>query len=521
VQVGDHNRQFNVYNQVVDGQVARRPRVTVHGEIDSPYLGLKAFGGDDAGLFFGREAAAGDILQRLTQRLGTPRILVVSGVSGAGKSSLLRAGVLPRLDSGGLGGAPPAGPWPRAVLTPARSPLDELATHVAPLAGVDAAALCRSLREDPSGFALTARAAALRTDGPGRLLIVIDQFEQVFTQSPDEAERRALIAALHAAATAGHGPKQEPAALVVLVVRADFEVRCTEYEELADAVQDRYLLNPMTGREFRLAITRPAEIADAIVAPDLVDELLRAVRGSPATGVLPHLSHALDQAWRNRAKDDTLGLADYEHAGGLEGSIAASAERAFGRLTSEQQAAARPVFMRMVTTGSDLVVSASRATRAELTAGAAMGASAADVDAVLEAFAAERLLMLGDDYAEISHEVLLTAWGKLRAWLDGDKIDMARYSRLTADARDWDASKRPWSYLYRPERLEEAEAAAKRWASAPGRYPALGPVAQAFLGAARHAARRSRRVRRGIMAILSALTVAAAATAVLAVHYWV
>jgi len=517
VQAGDHNRQVNFFTQVVAGEVARPGRITVHGEIDSPYLGLRAFGEDDAAFFFGREKAAWEILERLKRRLEVPEPLVVSGVSGAGKSSLLRAGVLPRMSEAGLAPAPGAPPWPHVVLTPARAPLAELAAHVAPLTGVDAAALLRSLRADPAGFALSVRSAtAISPNDPGRLLLVIDQFEQAFTQCDDETERRAFIAALHAAATVRHGAARVPAALVVLVVRADSEARCAEYEELADVVQDRYLLAPMTERQLRLAITRPAEMADASVEPDLVDELLRAVRGSSAAGVLPHLSHALDQAWRGRAEDDVLTLADYERVGGVEGSIAASADRAFGRLTGAQRALTQPVFMRLVTTSSDLVVSAGRATRAELTAGVS---ETADVDATIESFAAERLLTVGEDYVEISHEVLLTAWEKLRGWLDGDKIDMARYSRLNADARDWDANERPAAYLYPSGRLDEVDAATRRWSAVPGRYPALGPVAQAFLSAARGAARRARWIRRGVIAVLSALTLAAATTAVLAGHY--
>jgi WD40 repeat protein len=519
VQIGDHTRQVNYFTQVVAGQVAHRPRITVHGEIESPYLGLRSFTQDDAAFFFGREAAAQDILSRLTSRLDRPLPLVVSGVSGAGKSSLLQAGVLPRLAGAGPASTPVGPPGPSLILTPARAPLTELAVATASLTGTVPADLRRSLRDDPAGFALTLRAIMAQRDlgirdEPGRIVLVVDQFEQVFTQCDDDAERRAFIAAISAVATTGFGPRHAPAALVVLVVRSDFEAQCAAYEELTDAVQDRYLLTPMTEQQLRHAITRPAEIAGASVDRVLVDELLRVIRGPSAAGVLPHLSHALDQAWRNRAEDDVITLADYDHVGGIEGSIAASADRAFARLTQAQHAVAQPVFMRLVTTSSDLVVSAGRATRAELTAG-----TTADVDAILEAFAAERLLTLGDDSVEISHEVLLTAWGKLRGWLDGDKIDMARYSRLNADTREWEAHERRAAYLYPPGRLAEVDAATKRWTSVPGRYPPLAPAQQAFLDAARGAARRTRRVRRGVIAVLSALTIAAVVTAGLATHY--
>ena len=218
----------------------------------SPYRGLAVFGEQDAGWFFGREAAAAAVLDRMSRLLAGAGLLVVSGASGAGKSSLLRAGVLPRIREDGLAAAPGAASWPCVVFTPTRAPLDELALRVAPLAGADAAAVRRGLAADPEGFALTARQAALagppgpagEPDGrparrdqlrPRRLLLVVDQFEELFTQCAEEGQRRAFITALHAAATAGHGADQAPAALVVLGVRADFEARCADYPLLAGA----------------------------------------------------------------------------------------------------------------------------------------------------------------------------------------------------------------------------------------------------------------------------------------------
>src|SRR5579864_2996908 len=132
----------------------------------SPYRGLAAFGEQDAGWFFGREAAAIALLDRMSRLLAGVGLLVVSGASGAGKSSLLRAGVLPRIREDGLAAAPGAASWPCVVFTPTRAPLDELALRVAPLAGADAAAVRRGLAADPDGFALTARQAALA--GPPR-----------------------------------------------------------------------------------------------------------------------------------------------------------------------------------------------------------------------------------------------------------------------------------------------------------------------------------------------------------------
>src|SRR6476661_3771905 len=215
----------------------------------SPYPGLRVFGAQDAGWFFGREAVTLALLDRLSHLLSGVSLLVVSGASGAGKSSLLNAGVLPRVREAGLPAVPGASSWPCARCTPTRAPLDELALRIAPLARVDAAAVRRGLAVDPEGFALTARQAALSgvpdplaqdAAEPRRLLLVVDQLEELFTQCADQEQRRAFVTALHAAATVRHYPGQTPAALVVLGMRADVEARCADYPELTEPVQDRY-----------------------------------------------------------------------------------------------------------------------------------------------------------------------------------------------------------------------------------------------------------------------------------------
>ncbi|MEV0418629.1 nSTAND1 domain-containing NTPase [Streptosporangium canum] len=557
VQIGEGNTQI-IYSYgrfTWSDSAGVPPLADVRGVVDSPYRGLNAFQERDAAYFFGREQVTGRLMARLSRQAETGGLLMVSGVSGAGKSSVLRAGILPRLRGSGLDGAPHATRWPCLLFTPTRTPLEELAVRIAALAGTDAGTVRHALTQDPAGFALTARQAALHAgaapgpptptpsaphppapdpaaqepaapepDGQRRLVLLIDQFEQLFTQCADDGQRAAFITALHAAATVGHGPDQAPAALVVLVVRADFEARCADYPPLAQAVQDRHLLTGMTERQLRLAITEPARQAGSEVEDDLTQTLLREIRtrrpaapsssstGPSATaaaggaGTLPLLSHALDQAWRHRT-GRMLTLADYERTGGIEGAVADSAQRVYDRLTPAQQDLTRQIFLRLATTGSDGTDTADRVPRAALTDGQAPE-HVCEVAAVLEAFAAERLLTLAAGTVEISHEVLLRAWPLLaEQWLAQTHADRLLHTRLRAAAAEWAPTRDP-SYLYTGSLLETA---AQRLADPAFPLP-LASAERDFLAAGTRAQQRRTRRRRASTTLLVVL-VALLATA--------
>ena len=347
--------------------------------------------------------------------------------------------------------------------------------------------------------------------------MVVDQFEQLFTQCADEEQRQAFITALHAAATAGHGPDQAPAALVVLGVRADFEARCADYPQLADAVQDRYLVTAMTERQLRMAITEPAKKAGSRVDDDLVDVLLREVphrQPGEAPGCCRCCRTPLTRPGA-AAPGMFSTLADYERTGGIEGAVADSAQRAYDRLTPAQQAAARQIFTRLTATSSDGVDTADRATRAELTAGKDP-AQARDVEAVLEAFAAERLLTLAAGTVEISHEVLLTAWPLLRdTWLAETHADRIVRTRLHNTAADWARHDRDPSYLYSGSLLETATETAARIDADPARHPPLSQAERDFLQASGRAHHRRVRRRQGLIAFLTAMVIGLASAAVL------
>jgi hypothetical protein len=316
-------------------------------------------------------------------------------------------------------------------------------------------------------------------------------------------------------------PEQPGLSFAALGIRADFEARCADYPQLAGAVQDRYLVTPMTERQLRMAITEPAKKAGSQVDDDLVEVLLAEMRagqpGAFGAGMLPLLSHALDQAWRSRT-GDAVTLADYERTGGIEGAVASSAQRAYDRLTPGQQAAARQVFTRVTATSSDGVDTADRVTAAELTDGKT-AAEARDVETVLEAFAAERLLTLAADTVEMSHEVLLTAWPLLRdTWLADTHADRIVRTRLHSTAAEWTRRARDPSYLYTGTLLQAATDTAARIGADPAHHPPLSQNERDFLDASQRSRRRRTRSRQGFVAFLVALLIGLSTATVLAVH---
>jgi hypothetical protein len=504
-----------------------------------PYLGLVPFGERDAPVFYGRGELADQLVQRLAGRLDGPGILLVAGESGAGKSSLLQAGLMPRLAAGALG--PGSERWPRRVIRPGGSPLRELAMQLAAVAGTDPVSVYRSLSAAPGEAPMLVELAVRTAVGrgadtepggpadaaaaiPPRLILVVDQFEELFTAAEDtDAERAgqgAFIAALHAAATVPAGRCKFPQALVVAVVRADFLGWLIAYPPLKAALDaGPFTVGPMTEAELRLAITGPAAEAGLVVEPALADAAIADLRDGTAqglgSGVLPLMSQAMAATWEHR-EGSALTLRGYQRAGGVADAVNRGARAAYDALTGSQQDAARLVFTQLTVVTPDGQVARRRCARADLRgAGPQM---AADIDAVIDVFSARRLLVLGQDSVEISHDVLLQAWKQLRDWLGDDQLDRALYSQVVTDAATWDVNGRDSSYLYRPGRLATIDAAAARWQIAPARYPPFPAASQAFLAAAHHAARRGIRRRRAVIAGLLALTVAAISAAGIAIH---
>ena len=506
-----------------------------------PYLGLVPFEERDARVFYGRSELVRQLVQRLLEHLDGSGILLVVGASGAGKSSLLRAGVMPSLEADALG--PGSGKWPRRVIRPTASPMRELAGHLADMAGLEPVSVYLSLSAAPGEIPLLIE-RAVRTatglgpdpvrDAPGdstcmvrpRLVLIIDQFEELLTlgedtdADPEEREARreqgeAFVTALQAAATMPAGPSGVPGALIVVAVRGDFLDRAIAYPPLAAAVQTGpFAVGPMSEAELRQAITGPAAEAGLAVEPALVEavvsELRERAQGGLGSGALPLMSQAMAATWERREGNE-LTLRAYQRAGGITDAVNRSAQTAYDSLTSSQQDAARVVFIRLTAITQDGQLARRRCSRAELYS--SEEGIKGDIDAVIGVFSAQRLLVLGEDSIEISHDVLLNAWTKLREWLGDDQLDRALYSQVVNDADAWKANERDSSYLYRSGRLAAIDAATRRWANAPARYPRLPATSAEFLRASERADRRRVRQRRGVIAFLLVLVVGFASVA--------
>jgi hypothetical protein len=363
--------------------------------------------------------------------------------------------------------------------------------QLADMAGVDPVSVYRSLSAAPGEAPMlvqqAVRTAAGRGAGTGpegqaaadsaappRLVLVIDQFEELFTagrdSEGDRAERDAFVAALHAAATVPAGPRALPA-LVVAMVRADFLGRLIAYPPLKAALDaGPFTVGPMSEAELRLAVTGPAAEAGLAVEPALAEAVIAELREGTTeglgSGALPLMSQAMAATWEHRVGSE-LTLRGYRRTGGGADAVNRGAQAAYDALTSAQQDAARLVFTQLTIVTAEGQLARRRCRITDPHAQAAELAT--DIDAVLDTFSGRRLLVLGQEHAEISHDVLLRSWKQLRDWLGDDQLDRALYSQVVSDAQTWDLDGRDSSYLYRPGRLATVDATAARWQNAPTR----------------------------------------------------
>ena len=345
---------------------------------------------------------------------------------------------------------------------------------------------------------------------------MVDQLEELFTACDRAPDRHAFLDLLTALAQAD--PRGGPAAaLVVLVLRADFYAACSRYPQLRSALgRGQVLIGPLTELELREAILFPARTVNLDMEPGLVELLLRdlGVTALPDTdepyeaGRLPLLAHALRGTWQRR-HGHTLTVAGYHATGGIHQAVATTAERLFTALDPAAQRAARPLFLRLVTLGDGTQDTRRRIPHNRLDT---LGDDPAATAQAVESFTAGRLLTRRQDGVEITHEALLHAWPRLRRWIDDDRAGHLLRQQLEEAAADWDGAGRDPGRLYRGHRL----AASRAWADpAPG---SLSRTATTFLAVSARHQRRAQRVRRALVAALTALALLASTAAVIALQ---
>uniref|UniRef100_UPI00130265F7 ATP-binding protein n=1 Tax=Crossiella equi TaxID=130796 RepID=UPI00130265F7 len=413
----------------------------------SPYAGLAPYRQEDAALFFGRDDVVADLLARLERH----PVVALFGASGAGKSSTLLAGLLPRLADRTV-----------VVCTPGEDPWRSCAQALAEPLGRRAGGLREDLRDDPAALGAALRELVAE---PGQVVLVVDQFEELFTLCA-EAERSAFIEAL--------GAVGGDRCRVVLGVRADFYPHCAAHPGLVAVLREGVVpLGSMSAADLRRAVTGPANAAGCAVEVDLVAHLVSGAAAEP--GVLPLLSHALAETWRRR-KGNTLTLAGFQATGGLAHALANTAETVHNGLTEEQRGLCRQLFRRLTAPGEGTGDTKRRVAHTELDPPSAE---------LAERFTTARLLVADEHGVELAHEALLSAWPRLRGWLVQDRDGLRVQRDLSYAATEWDRLDRDPGALYRGVRLAASAVLVSRKSRSTGDSAGFSRSAQSVAAASR------------------------------------
>ncbi|HEU5469255.1 MAG TPA: helix-turn-helix domain-containing protein [Actinophytocola sp.] len=414
------------WRQAVDDLSGQRAE---SGETVSPYLGLARFEPGDRDRFFGRDRLVDSLLTMVREQ----RFVALVGPSGSGKSSLLRAGLIPALGN-------TANPATIRILTPGTHPASQYADLV--------------------------RAA----DDAPETVVIVDQFEELFTLCRDLREQDRFIGLLLAAR------RPQSRLRVVVAIRADFYGRCAEHRRLATAVARAHLLvGPMTRGELREVIVKPATAEGLVVERALTARLIDEVAGEP--GGLPLLSHVLAETWQRR-RGRALTMEGYEAAGGVHGALTRTAEDFYVRLSSAQAAVARRLLLRLVTPGQDGPDTRRPAKRVEL-----IDTAPDDATVVLDQLARARLVSLDGDTVDLAHEALITAWPRLKNWIENDRERLRFHQQLAVAAHAWAELGHESGALYRGARL----VLTRDWLATDGAEDDLSPAERAFVTASIHA----------------------------------
>jgi WD40 repeat protein/serine/threonine protein kinase len=438
-------------------------------EVSNPYKGLRAFQVVDADDFFGRSA----LIQQLVGRLTDSRFLAVVGPSGSGKSSVVKAGLVPALQGGAI---PGSDKWFVAEMVPGVNPFEELEKALWPVAVDPPPSLVEPMRRDNHGLLNVIRRILPKEDG-AELLLVIDQFEELFTLVNDERQRDYFIDSLLTAVAEPNSPLR-----VLITLRADFYDRPLQVQPLGQWLKDNTeVVLPMSSEELALAIQEPAGRTGVLLEDGLLATIVADVSDQP--GALPLLQYALTELF-DRRQDNLMTRSAYEDVGGVLGALGRRAEELYVSLDESEQNAARQIFLRLVTLGEGVEDTRRRVMRSELLALAStteeplgsegeasadshlttVGRTTTGIEKVLDIFGRARLLTFDRDpvtrepSVEVAHEALLREWDRLRQWLDENRSDIRLQRSLAATAAEWQEANLDNGYLLHGARLSQFEA---------------------------------------------------------------
>lgn len=420
----------------------------VLSEPSNPFKGLRAFQQADADDFFGREALVEELLNNLSITGQKESFLAVVGPSGSGKSSLVKAGLLPRIQNNVLD---EEFDWYVTEMVPGTHPFEELEAALLRIAPAEVPGLLEQLKEDTRGLVRSIRRIMPEEDA--QIVIFIDQFEETFTLIEDEEERIHFLGTILAAAT-----DQRSRTTIIITIRADFYDRPLLYSKFGELVRTHTeLVLPLNDQELRDAINGPAATESIQLEPGLVEAIINDVNERP--GALPLLQYALTELFERR-EGRVLTLNAYQDIGGTTGALARRAEEIYQGFTSAQKSAARQMFLRLVTLGDGTEDTRRRVLQAELLS---LGTQSTAMREVIDAFGKYRLLTFDRDKqtrsptVEVAHEALIRQWQRMSEWLDENRESLRMQRRLSVSAEDWIQSKRDMSYLARGARLQQFE----------------------------------------------------------------
>jgi DNA-binding SARP family transcriptional activator/WD40 repeat protein len=416
----------------------------------NPYRGLKSFEQADADDFFGRD----EVVAEMVAMLDRAPLLLVVGPSGIGKSSVVKAGLVPALSGGAITGSDR---WLVTEMTPGGEPFDHLADALERVANVALSDTVGELTASPAALDATVRRLVPRDTV---VLIVIDQLEELFTHTVDDAERRAFLRMIIELAN-----QPDTTVRVVATLRADFFDRPLGYPGFADAVRGRTLaVGAMSVEELADAVRLPAAAVGVQLEPALVERISDEAAEQP--GALPLVQHTMVELF-DRRDTNTITVAAFENTGGLAGSIGRRAEAIHEALDDGARSATRRLFLHLVNVSDDHEDTRRRVRRTELDRG---GVAADDLDTVLTEYGCHRLLTFDRDpitrtpTVELAHEALLTEWGRYRNWIDEARDDLLSQRRVETAAHEWLQAGSDPSFLYAGGRLELTES----WAATSG-----------------------------------------------------